>query len=423
VTAPLDAILAAVDGDRLWRRLEALARFGATPGGGVTRLALSAEEIAARRFLIDLARARGLAAFSDAAGNLFLRLEGARPDRPCVLTGSHVDSQPRGGRFDGAFGVMAGLEVLEAFLDAGATPPVAIEVVAWMNEEASRFAPGMMGSKAFVGEWDLPAMRSVADGAGVTVGEALDALDAAEPDVPKRPLRRPVACFVEAHIEQGPLLERCATPVGVVTGIQGTRRYRVTVSGAAGHAGTVPPGDRRDAMMAAARMIARIDAAAARVDGMMATCGMLRLELGAPSVIPAEAFFSIDIRHPQDAAVEEMDRAIEQAAAAAAGPCEIRIDRIARAPTLEFPEAMRRRIAEAAARAGEPATDIFSAAGHDARHLNAWCPTGMIFIPCRDGISHAETEWCDPADVLSGARVLAATLASAAWDPPGGSAP
>ncbi|MGF1625771.1 MAG: M20 family metallo-hydrolase [Alphaproteobacteria bacterium] len=408
----------AVDDDRLWRRLQALARFGATPAGGVCRLALSAEEIGARRQIIDWAQADGLSVGADAAGNLFVELSGEEPALPPVLTGSHIDSQPTGGRFDGAYGVLAGLEALAAIARTGVRPPRSIVLAAWMNEEASRFSPGMMGSKAFAGEWALDEIRQVQDADGVSVGTALDALRSAEPDVPERPLGFPVAAFVEAHIEQAPVLDRAGVPVGIVTGIQGTSRYRITVAGSAGHAGTVPQDQRRDAMMAAARIIAALDREALALPGMMLTVGMLRLQPNAPSVIPREAYFSVDVRHVDDAALESIDRRMVEVAAAEAGPCTVHVERIAHAPNLHFPQAMRRRIAAAADALGVVAIELPSAAGHDARHLHPVCPTGMIFIPCRDGISHAEDEYSRAEDVAAGARVLAHVLIDLAASPP-----
>lgn len=419
-----DALRAAqaVDGGRLWQRLQDLAQYGATSAGGVCRLALSAEEIGARRQIIDWAQADGLAVGADAAGNLFVELKGEDPTLPPVLTGSHIDSQPSGGRFDGAYGVMAGLEALAATARAGVRPPRSLVLAAWMNEEASRFSPGMMGSKAFTGEWPLDAIRQVTDADGVSVGAALQAVQDAESDVPERPVGFPVAAFVEAHIEQAPMLDRAGIPIGVVTGIQGTSRYRVTVCGRAGHAGTVPQEERSDAMMAAARIIAGLDREAKAIPGLMLTVGMMRLQPNAPSVIPREAYFSVDVRHVDDAALQAIDDRIAAVVAAEAGPCSVHVDRIAHAPNIHFPPAMRARIAAAAQALGEDALELPSAAGHDARHLNSVCPTGMIFIPCRDGISHAEEEYSRPEDVTAGARVLAHVLVGLAQDAPSGAA-
>lgn len=413
-----DALRAAqaVDGSRLWQRLQDLARFGATPAGGVSRLALSAEEIGARRQIIDWARADGLDVGTDAAGNLFVELRGSEPTLPPVLTGSHIDSQPSGGRFDGAYGVLAGLEALVATARACVQPARSLVLAAWTNEEASRFSPGMMGSKAFAGEWQLDAIRQVMDADGISVGEALRTVRSAEADVPERPLGFPVAAFVEAHIEQAPVLDRAGVPIGVVTGIQGTSRYRITVSGRAGHAGTVPQGERSDAMMAAARIIAGLDREAKAIPGLMLTVGMLRLQPNAPSVIPREAYFSVDVRHVDDHALQAIDGRIGAVVVAEAEPCAVNVERIAHAPNLHFPQAVRERIAAAAHALGEQALELPSAAGHDARHLNSICPTGMIFIPCRDGISHAEEEYSRPEDVTAGARVLAHVLVGLALE-------
>lgn len=410
------AVAAAVDTDRLWQRLEALAAFGATATGGVCRLALSKAEGAARRQIAHWARADGLEVFTDPVGNLFVELAGADPDAPPVMTGSHIDSQPTGGWFDGSFGVLAGLEVLAAVRRLGTVPPRRLIAVAWMNEEASRFAPGMMGSRGFCGDWPLADILEVRDADGVSVGEALARLRQGEPDIPERPLGFPLTAFIEAHIEQGPVLEARGLPIGIVTGIQGTRRYRVRVTGEAGHAGTVPPADRKDALFAAARIIAAIEAAAP--PDLMVTVGMLRLTPGAPSVIPSEAFFSVDIRHVDDALLAEMDRRLRACIEARRGPCAAEVAQIACSPTVGFPAEIRARIAQAAQALGYGAQEMLSAAGHDARHLPAVCPAGMIFIPCRNGVSHSEEEWVEAAHVTAGARTLAHAVASLALAPP-----
>src|SRR4051794_23629400 len=236
-----------------------LARHGATGNGGVNRQALSAEDIAAWREVIAWGRDAGLTPYTDAAGNLFLRVEGRDPDAAPVLTGSHLDSQPSGGKFDGVYGVLAGVEAVLALRDAQVTLRRPIEVVAWMNEEGSRFAPGMMGSAAFTGATPLDQFLPIRDAEGISAGEALDGLRNAFPDVPTRPLRRPVASYVEAHIEQGPILEREGYAIGVVTGIQGKRTFRASVHGEEAHAGTANQHERKDALLAAVRMIHALD--------------------------------------------------------------------------------------------------------------------------------------------------------------------
>ena len=234
-----------------------LAEFGATARGGVSRLALSDEEVAARAELVRWGGEIGLRAFVDDAANLFLSLEGTSPDLPPVLMGSHIDTQPTGGKFDGAYGVVAGVEALHAIAQSGRRPLRSIVVVAWMNEEGSRFAPGMMGSEAFAGVRSLDAIRATRDAAGVAVAEALDALHAAFPELHRRPLGFPLAAYIEAHIEQGPVLEAEGRVIGVVTGIQGKKTFDVVLQGDRGHAGTLAMADRRDALAAFARKIGR----------------------------------------------------------------------------------------------------------------------------------------------------------------------
>jgi N-carbamoyl-L-amino-acid hydrolase len=408
---------AKVDAARLWERHQRLARHGATPDGGVNRQALSAEEFAAWRELIGWAREAGLAACTDAAGNLFLRMEGTDAEAAPVLTGSHLDSQPSGGKFDGVFGVLAGLEAALAIRAAGVTLRRPLEVVAWMNEEGSRFVPGMMGSAAFTGAEALDAFLPVRDAAGVSVREGLAALREAFPDLPSSPLERSVAAYVEAHIEQGPMLEREGYTIGVVTGIQGKRTFRVTVRGEEAHAGTSAPRERKDALLAAVRMIAALDATLRKGDDVVKlTVGRLDVTPNAPSVVAGGAVFSIDLRHVDSAILRLLGDRVAGICADEAGPCSVDVVELTSAPSLAFPESMTRLVRESAKELGIPAIDIFSAAGHDARFLHAVCPTGMIFVPCKDGISHNPRESATPEDLAAGAQVLVNVLIKLAND-------
>lgn len=401
-----------VSGERLWQRIEALAMFGARADGGVDRQALSEQEIGARAQIVAWGRKIGLTPFTDDIGNLFLRLEGARPDLDPVMSGSHIDSQPTGGRFDGVFGVLAALEAVEAMVEAGYKPLRPIEVVAWTNEEGSRFAPGMNGSTAFCFPSELPAILAIRDAAGTSVAEAVASILAHDDDVAFRPLGRKPACFIEAHIEQGPALEKAGIPLGVVSGIQGTRRYRVRVTGKAAHAGTEPMEERQDALLCAVGLIGRMHEAASAIDNIKFTVGHLKVEPNAPSVVPSEAYFSIDVRHPDNEIVNAMDRSIRTIVAEGGSPCRIELQQIAQADSITFAGSIRTAIEEAANAANVPHMTIYSAAGHDARLLHAVCPTGMIFIPCRGGISHNPEEWSEPEHVEQGAKVLAETLLS-----------
>ena len=403
-----------IDARRLWGRLMALARFGARSDGGVDRQALSGAEIEARAELVAWGRALGLEPFTDAAANLFLRLPGLQPDLPPVLAGSHIDSQPTGGKFDGAYGVVAALEVVEAIRLAGLVPRRAIEVVAWTNEEGSRFSPGMTGSDLFTGIRSLQDVSLIRDADGVALGEALAGVLAADRDVPLRPFRRPVAAFVEAHIEQGPVLEREGVPIGVVSGIQGTRRYRVRVTGEAAHAGTAERHERRDALVAAVRMVAAIDRAASKLPDVKLTVGLFQVTPNVPSVVPSEVLFSIDLRHPDNAVVDRIDMQIRRLVESERGPCAATLQQVQHNPSLEFPTSIRAAIRSAAQDLDVRHCDILSAAGHDARQLHSICPAGMIFVPCREGISHNPQEWAEPAHLEAGARVLAEVLWSLA---------
>ncbi|MEA3150221.1 MAG: beta-ureidopropionase / N-carbamoyl-L-amino-acid hydrolase [Gammaproteobacteria bacterium] len=399
-----------VDGARLWQRLMDLARFGARDDGGVDRQALSDDEIAARAQLIGWGRELGLAPFTDGAANLFLRLEGIDSDLPPVLAGSHIDSQPTGGKFDGAYGVIAALEAVAAVRETGVVPRRAIEVVAWTNEEGSRFAPGMTGSELFTGVKSLETVFNNCDAAEIRLGDALARVLAADVGVAQRPFRRAVTAYVEPHIEQGPLLERAKLPVGVVTGIQGTRRYRVRLHGEPAHAGTAERHERKDALMAAVRMIVAIDEAAMQPADTKLTVGLFEVTPNAPSVVPAEVFFSIDLRHPDNAVVDRIDAEIRQIIEKMRGPCSVEIKQIQHAPSLDFDPGIRALIAKVADEIGVAHQDIYSAAGHDARQLHYVCPAGMIFVPCRNGVSHHPAEWSDPDDLAAGTRVLADTI-------------
>jgi N-carbamoyl-L-amino-acid hydrolase len=400
-----------IDADRLWDRLMTLACIGVTPGGGVDRQALSAEEIASWRTMIDWALLAGLEPSTDAAGNLFIALPGIDRDAPPVLAGSHLDSQPGGGRFDGVYGVVAALEVLTTLAGRGVHPPVDIVCVAWMNEEGSRFAPGMMGSEAFAGVRSLEAVRAVRDAAGISVADALDALHAAFPSLRRRLLGFPVAAYVEAHIEQGPILEAQECVIGVVTGIQGKKTFDVVIDGERGHAGTLAMIERRDALAAFTRIATALYAEiGGHDDAVKFTIGRLQVEPNAPSVVPERVTLRIDLRHPDNAVLEHLGQRLGALCESLAVPCLASVTPLVDAPSNGFDPALQQAIAQAAERIGQPHMPILSAAGHDARHMAPLCPSAMIFIPCRDGVSHAEHEWAEPAHVAAGANVLLRVL-------------
>lgn len=397
----------AVDADRLWHRLMRLGGIGATSGGGVDRQALTDGEHEAWRLLLDWSAAIGLEPATDPAANLFLSLPGHRRDLPPLLIGSHLDSQPTGGRFDGAFGVMAALEAVTALADAGIVPARDITVVAWMNEEGSRFAPGMMGSEAFAGVRPIEAVRAVRDDAGLLAGTEIDRIHEAFPGLPRRGLGFPVAAYLEPHIEQDDVLEKTARTIGIVTGIQGKKTFEVEIAGEKGHAGTLAMAGRRDAVAAFARIASALhDAIGTRDDDIKFTIGRVEVSPNAPSVVPGRVVFRIDLRHPDNAVLDGCGRRIAEICAAMAAPCTVRVAELVSAPSNAFDAGLQDRIEDAAMRRGHAAMRMISFAGHDARHLASVCPAAMIFIPCRGGVSHDESEWAEPTHVAAGAQVL-----------------
>jgi N-carbamoyl-L-amino-acid hydrolase len=281
-----------------------------------------------------------------------------------------------------------------------------------MNEEGSRFAPGMMGSEVFAGLRSLDAVRAARDGAGIAAGAALDALHAAFPGLPRRAPGFPLFAYLEPHIEQGPVLEQRGVPIGIVTGIQGKITWEMAAIGEEGHAGTLDMALRRDALAAFARIAAAMQARVGAVDPEVKfTIGHLRLEPNAPSVVPGRAVFRIDLRHPDNQRLEAHAAVLEAVARELAPPCAVTMRRLVEAPSNRFDAGLQARIAAAAARLGHAALPMLSAAGHDARHMAPLCPSAMIFIPCRGGISHAPQEWAEPAHVAAGAAVLAEVMA------------
>lgn len=402
---------AAVDEDRLWQRLMDMARHGATPAGGVNRQAFSAEDAEARKTMVTWAEELGLQCTTDEIGNLFLRRPGRDPSAGIVMTGSHLDSQPTGGKFDGAYGVLAGLEVLQAIASAGIETRRGLEVVAWVNEEGSRFQPGATGSLVFSGKKAAADFHASTDSAGVTLGEELDALLAATPDLGPRPTEPGLAAYIEAHIEQGPILEDGALAIGVVEAVQGSRWFSVEVRGDAAHAGTTPLGKRRDALRAAAAMVERLGREMHDPeDRVRFTVGRFEVEPNSPNTVSARVFFTIDFRHPEQEVIDRLTALIEPVCQELAGGCEVTVTRTINVPPTPFDTEVVDTIDRCAEGLSLPRTRMISGAGHDAMHLAAITPTGMIFIPCEKGISHNEIENTTPADTANGARVLAAAL-------------
>ncbi len=405
--------LEAVRGERLQRLLATLATYGPGEQGGMNRQALSEEDFAARAWLIEQARALGCEVFTDGCANLFMRRAGTE-DLPPVMTGSHIDTQPTGGTLDGCYGVMAGLECLHALDAAGIRTRRPIELVVWTNEEGSRFAPGAMGSSAYVEPSRMAQFRDSRDADGVSVATALEAHARRFADLP---LRDKIAthAFVELHIEQGPVLEQAVTDLGVVTGIQGVRWYQVRCKGASAHAGTTPMSMRRDAMLLAIETLQRIDALADRLtnaDDKRLTFGRWNVAPNAINTIANEVTFTLDFRHADAAVLTAFDAELADCLPVY-GELECLFSH---APTA-FDEGVVTVVEQACAATGRSHQSIRSGAFHDAMYLAGHCPSAMIFVPSRDGISHNPLEFTEPAQLTTGAQALAWTLVALAEHP------
>lgn len=403
---------ARVDEARLWRRHMEMAKLGATPKGGVRRMALDANDNKARALLVEWARARGFSAALDPIGNLFIRRAGTDSAAAPVMSGSHTDTQPSGGKFDGIYGVLAALEAMEAIEDAGIATRRPIEAAVWTCEEGgARFPTGTMGSSVFTGARKLDDMLADRDDAGATVATALEDTRAALPGIAMRPMGFPVAAFIETHIEQGPILEREGKTIGVVTGIQGARRFRIEVEGEDAHAGTMPMKLRRDALKAAVSMIHALEAVFDDpADVVRFTIGRLVVKPDATAVVPGHAMFTIDFRHPDPAVLKHRGDQVAGVCAAHTRGCKVTVNEYSKTKPILFSGAVPEAIERAAGRLGLSHMPIHSGAGHDAMHLFEVAPTGMIFVPCWRGISHNETEDAKSSDLAAGTRVLAEVL-------------
>lgn len=395
-----------INGDRLWQSLMDMAKIGATPKGGVCRLALTDIDKQGRDLFVDWCRQAGCTISVDRMGNIFARRPGRNNDLPPVITGSHLDSQPTGGRFDGVYGVLAGLEVLRSLNDLGYETEHPVEVAVWTNEEGSRFAPAMVASGVFAGVFDLDYGLSRADVDGKTMGQELARIGYAG-DLPVG--GRPVHAYFEAHIEQGPILEAEGKTIGVVTDAQGQRWYELTITGVESHAGPTPMTRRKDALLGAARIVDLVNRVGlANAPRACATVGMMQVYPNSRNVIPGRVFLTIDFRHPDDEVLAGMDQAMREGVAkiCAGIGLEAQIEQIFYYKPVHFDDECIEAVRKGVAEHGFDARDMVSGAGHDACYLARVAPTAMIFIPCIDGISHNEIEDATPEWVAAGGQVL-----------------
>jgi hydantoinase/carbamoylase family amidase len=404
-------------------RLAELAALGATPDG-IDRPLFSAAERAARERFIGWARAAGLRVEQDRAGNVFARLDGSANaseagDVAPVQTGSHLDTVRNGGAYDGAYGVVGALVALERIAASGVRPRRPLEAVAWAGEEGSRFPLGCLGSAVYAGLTPYDeALALVADD-GETFASALHGPNGLLDGVPVRDGFPPPAAYVELHIEQGPVMEREGARLGIVSAIAGQRRFRVTVGGVAGHAGTVPMTGRADALCAASEMVLAVERAALDAGDCVATVGHLLVEPNQTNIVPGRVVFRIDLRSVDDGVVAAVEERIRVGAAeiAARRGARVAIDTLESRAAVPMETRMRLLVRAACLEHDPGAMTLPSGAGHDAMCVAHVAPTAMIFVPSIGGRSHVGDERTAPADLELGVDALAASLLAAANAP------
>ncbi len=395
----------AIDPDRLWDDIIETAAFGATAKGGICRLTLSEEDRKVRDWFKARAERLGCRVTVDDMGNMFARMDGSA-DIPPIAMGSHLDTQPTGGKFDGVLGVLSALEVLRTLREAGYKTHAPIEAINFTNEEGSRFAPALIASGVFGGVFDRAYAVAQKDRNGMTFGEALDSIGYRGPE---HCGNHPLSAYFELHIEQGPILERESFDIGVVTGAQGVRWFDATITGQDAHTGATPMTMRKNALVGTARMIDAIDQIARRhPPHAVATVGSIESRPNSRNVVPGETFFTIDLRHPNGATLEIMETEIRAAWDKTLRDLDLSgtLTRIWEQPPVAFDSNCLDAIRSAAARTGFRYRDIVSGAGHDAVYISRVAPSAMIFAPCKDGISHNEAEFTSKEQCAKAAQVL-----------------
>ncbi len=380
------------------------ATIGGTPKGGICRLALTDLDRQVRDWFRAQCEAVGCSVTVDAMGNMFARRPGRDESLPPIGIGSHLDTQPTGGKFDGVIGVLAGLEILRTLHDTGYETNAAIEVINWTNEEGSRFAPAMLASGVFAGALGLEYAYDRTDRAGLRFADELARIGY----LGEAPCGgRPLAAHFELHIEQGPILEAEAKTIGIVTGVQGMRWYEVTVTGSESHAGSTPMRLRRDALLVASRLISAIEGIATSRNDAVATVGLIECTPNSRNVVPGSVFFTVDLRHPKDETVAAMEADLLALIDQARAPGHsITSERTWDSPAVHFDPDCIADVRRAAAELGAGAREIVSGAGHDSAYIARVAPTTMVFIPCAGGLSHNEAESIEAAHLAAGAQVL-----------------
>lgn len=409
LSLPPDAPSGLLSGTDLLRRLDELARISADPDGRLTRLYLTPEHRCANDLVAGWMREAGMSVRQDAVGNVIGRYEGAEPGAPALLIGSHLDSVRDAGRYDGMLGVLGGIAVVGGLSARGLRLPFAIEVIGFGDEEGTRFQSTLIGSRAIAGTFD-PAVLAARDADGVTLAEAMTEFGLDPAKVAKAAYRRQdVLAYVELHIEQGPVLEAMDRPVGIVTAIAGASRFAVTVTGTAGHAGTVPMTLRRDALAAAAEMVLAVEELCSGRERLVGTVGRIEASPGATNVIPGRVRFTIDLRSDRDPVRAERAGAVRDRLAVIAERrgVGLAVEVLHDSPAVACDPAMMAQLAAAARAEGYEAPELPSGAGHDAMAVVALCPVAMLFVRCERGISHNPAEAITAEDAEAGVRTLA----------------
>jgi len=397
-----------INANRLIGRLQELATIGQRPDGGLDRQAFSAEDSEARRLVVAWARDAGFYSASDSAGNLFLRYapEGTENEQP-VMSGSHLDTQPVGGWLDGAYGVVGAIEAILCLKENGTRLKHPVEAVAWSNEEGSRFLPGMLGSASYVRHLKIDDVLGNLDAGDIRLGDALSVFLKATPELPMHSTSRPLAGYVELHIEQGPVLEAAGIPIGVVSGVQGYRVMEVVIRGRAAHAGTTPAKMRQDAMIGAVNVIRALsEYFQDDEDNTRFTVGRITALPGSPSTVPDLVTFTIDIRHQEKGFLDQAFSTIENMANLHSRPCRATVELLEILEPVQFNPTIIEVIDNCALHKGYKTLRILSGAGHDAALLATRYPAGMIFVPCENGISHHPDENATTEDLIAGVEVL-----------------
>jgi len=399
-----------VNESRLWQSLMDMGAVGALPHGGCSRAALGKDDIAGRNLFVSWCREAGCDVQFDEVGNIYARRSGRDPNRRPVATGSHLDTQPHGGKFDGVYGVLAGLEVVRALNDANVETEAPIDVIVWTNEEGVRFSPPLAGSSVFAGAVDVATIHAARTLDGTTVRQDLASSGYLGSE---RPGSRTFDCFVEAHIEQGPILEAERRTIGIVTRIQGIRWLRVGVTGMDGHAGTTPMSRRRDALVGAAEMVTALNRIARELDEFARlTIGRFDVEPNSGATIPGRVTYTVDFRHPDLATLEAYEQRLRATIGETARrhALDVDVQQVINKPPVDFAGDLVDAIRAAVVDCGYSTMDMLSGAGHDAMNVARVAPAAMIFVPCKDGVSHNEAESATPANLAAGAHTLLHTL-------------